>query len=169
MRKWAGVLVIMAGMVMSTAAAADAGFLQIKGSKQGEIKGDVTAKGKEGLNTVIAFDYSAPGASTRRFQPPVTFTLRWSKATPMLVNAAVNGEVLSQFKYTNWSTLPSGIVGHTATLEFSGAKITSVNIHDRTGDSDAVEPVVDITISYQKMTITHVEGSITADDDWGAK
>ncbi|ESQ92034.1 hypothetical protein ABAC460_03800 [Asticcacaulis sp. AC460] len=52
-----------AGMVLvSGAGAADAGYLQIKGSKQGEFKGDVLAKGKESWNSVIGFDYTAPGA-----------------------------------------------------------------------------------------------------------
>ncbi|EGF89186.1 type VI secretion system effector, Hcp1 family protein [Asticcacaulis biprosthecium C19] len=162
---------LAAGLVLASGvAAADAGYLQIKGSKQGEFKGDVQAKGKEGWNSVIGFNYTVPGASGRRVQTPVTFTLRWSKATPMLINAAITGEVLSEFRYSNWVPEATGMgtVVHADSLEFQGAKITSVQVHDRTGDSDAVEPVVDITISYQKAIVTHVQGAITVLDDWTA-
>ncbi|WP_235075760.1 type VI secretion system tube protein Hcp [Asticcacaulis sp. AC460] len=100
----------------------------------------------------------------------MTFTLRWTKATPLLINAAISGEVLSEFRYSNWvpQAMGNGNVVQADTLEFTGAKITSVQIHDRTGPSDTVEPVVDITISYQKVIITHAEGGITATDDWSA-
>ncbi|MBW8732804.1 MAG: type VI secretion system tube protein Hcp [Asticcacaulis sp.] len=81
MRLWA-IAAAAAMLAMGTAAQADTGFLSIKGQKSGEIKGDVTQKGHEGWNSVVAIDYGistptdgASGLATgRRTHQPISFT-----------------------------------------------------------------------------------------------
>lgn len=164
--------------LFSSPVLADEGFLYLKGSKQGEIRGDSMSKGRENLNIVVAFEYStgttpiAPNgmASGKRTRPPVSFTLKWSKATPLLINAAIMNEVLTNVRYDNYSAnrlnvAGTGLTSLSETIEFTNARILGVKIHDENGNDPNIEPLVTITLTYQTAIITHKDGSISAQDD----
>lgn len=164
-------------------AVADEGYLYIKGSKQGEIKGDSMQKGRENLNKVVAFEYSTGVtptagfgmASGKRQRPNAVFTLEWSKATPLLINAAVMNESMSVIRYDNYAAnrfmgaAGSGIQSLSDTIEFNNARILGVEISDNNGNAPNIDPLVKVTISYQSVTITHADGSIVAMDDNGGQ
>ncbi len=179
MRFWT-IAAAAAMLAMGTTAQADTGFLSIKGQKSGDIKGDVAQKGHEGWNSVVAIDYgltiptdAASGLPTgRRQHQPISFTLRWSKATPLLLSAAASNENLMDVQFQRWAPQLAAASGTGAevnsdTIQLTNARIVSLKIIDRNGNDNPIDPVVVITLAYQKLTLTHVDGGITAEDSWG--
>ncbi|WP_443750259.1 type VI secretion system tube protein TssD [Asticcacaulis solisilvae] len=166
-----------AAFLLAAGAHAEQGFLQIKGQKTGEIKGDAMQKGHEGWSTVRSIDYGmtagadAAGMATgRRLHQGISFTLSWSKATPLLVAAANSSENLTDVEFQRWAPQTNaangiGVDVNSDTIHLSNARITSLKIVDQTEDK-VLDPVVIVTFSYQKMTITHVDGGITGEDSW---
>lgn len=176
MRLWTMAAAAAGFLAMTTAAHAEAGFLQIKGQKTGEMKGDVMQKGHESWNSVLSMDYSfnAPAeagaglATARRVRQPISFTLRWSKATPLLLNAAASNETLSEVQFQRW--LPNATGNGTEVdadhIQLTNARITSLKIVDQKDDDGKLDTVVIVTLAYQKLTLTHQDGGISADDSW---
>src|SRR5690349_7262262 len=79
-------------------------YLKLKGQKQGDIKGGVTQKGREGMILVHAFNHQitsprdpASGQATgKRQHGALTITKEIDKSTPLLFNALVNNENLTR-------------------------------------------------------------------------
>ena len=176
MRLWT-VAAAAAGLLVTTSAAhAEMGYLWIKGQKTGDIKGEVTQKGREGTSGVLSMEYgvSSPtdpatgAAAGRRGHQPISFTLRWSKATPLLLGALTSNETLSDVRFQRW--LPnldgSGVESNTDTIQLTNARIASLKIVDQKADDGKLDTVVIVTLAYQKLTITHQDGGITAEDSW---
>ena len=162
-----------AALLTAMPAAAETGFLKITGAKQGLVKGEVTQKGREDSLAVLDLGWGISMPSTasglaigRRSQQPVTIALRWSKATPLLLNAAETNEVLTSVVYSGYVPNADGTESVHHTLTLTNARITSISIADRKPDSDVLDPAVNITLSYQKLTMTETDGGITAQDDW---
>ncbi len=175
MRKLLGGMIAIASLISAPAISAETGYLTIKGQKSGEIKGEVTSKGHEGAMEVVALGYmtsvptSSSGLATgRRVMQPVSFTLRWSKATPLLLAAATTNETLTQVRYQGWGPKPDGTTAELHEIALTNARIVSLDLKDRNGDENAVDPLVTITLSYQKLDMTQTDGGITATDDWSA-
>ncbi len=168
-------LALAAGLIAAPAISAETGYLTIKGQKSGEIKGEVTNKGHEGTMEVVALGYmtsvqtSSSGiAIGRRVMQPISFTLRWSKATPLLLAATTTSETLTQVKYQGWGPKADGTSVELHEIALTNARIVSLDLKDRNGDDNTVDPLVTITLSYQKLEMTHMDGGITATDDWTA-
>jgi type VI secretion system secreted protein Hcp len=91
-------------------------YLALTGARQGVIKGDVTAKGREGTIavTAIAHEIMTPidaptGAVTgRRQHKPITITMVIDQATPKLYRALVTNEELTAAKMTFWRPSADG-------------------------------------------------------------
>ncbi len=162
----------MAAAVAAFPAAAENGFLTITAAKQGVIKGEVTRKGYEDSLEVVNLSLGVVSpalqgrVSASRVQEPVVITLRWSKATPLLMTAAANGEVLSSVKYTGVVATPQGVDKQAHTLTLSNARITAWDIKDNNGDAPGLDPLVELTLTYQKLEVTEMDGGITSVDDW---
>ena len=171
MRAIFGVLA-MAAAIAAFPAAAENGFLTITAAKQGVVKGEVTRKGYEDSLEVVnlAMGVTVPASQgmvvARRVQQPVVITLRWSKATPVLMTAATNGEVLSTVKYTGVVATPQGVDKQAHTLTLTNARITSLQLKDNNGNDSGLDPVVELTLTYQKLELTETDGGITTVDDW---
>lgn len=166
-------------IVLASGAHADQGFLQIKGQKTGEMKGDAFQKGHEGWNTVKAIDYAltvptdtATGMATgRRSRQGISFTLNWSKATPLLLAAAGNNETLTDVEFQRWLPQMAAATGtgtevDSDNIHLTNARISSLKIIDQNTDDKVLEPIVIVTFTYQKMTMTHVDGGIMGEDSW---
>jgi type VI secretion system secreted protein Hcp len=161
-------LVCLTGFITVPLAEADAAtYLRLKGAKSGEIKGGVTAKGFENRIEVISVSHeiisprdAASGQATgKRQHKPFTITKRIDKASPLLNQALVNNENISEFKLqvTN---------GAKAEYEITlrNASISSIKlVTDENGKTTEV-----ISFTYQKIEWAWVDGNITATDDWEA-
>ena len=165
-------------LAMASTAQAETGYLWIKGQKTGEIRGDVMQKGHDGWNSVLSMEYgiSSPTdiatgmASGRRAHQPISFTLKWSKATPLLLGALTSNEILSMVQFQRWQPDPdgSGAEFNTDTLQLTNARIASLKIVDQKADDGKLDTVVIVTMAYQKLNLMHQSGGISADDNWGA-
>lgn len=175
MRKVWGGVILAAGMILASGASAEVGYLQIKGQKQGDFKGEITSKGHENTMEVVALGYktstpvSAAGVpSGRRTQTPITFTLRWSKTTPLLLGALTGNENLPYVKYQGFGAKPDGTQANLHEITLTNARVVSVEILDKNGEENTIDPLVVVALSYQKLELTHVDGGITILDDWSA-
>ena len=73
-------------------------FLQLKGEKQGDIKGSVTQKGRAGKIMVIAFNHEVQSprdagtgqATGKRIHKPFVITKEIDKSSPLLYAALTN-------------------------------------------------------------------------------
>src|SRR5579883_1661849 len=99
----ARVVLCVTVMALPALAAIDA-YMKITGQKQGEIRGSVTQKGREGQVEVTAVQHDIEGpneqhaaqASGKRQHKPIALTIRVDAASPKLQKALEDNEELSE-------------------------------------------------------------------------
>ncbi|WP_293257651.1 Hcp family type VI secretion system effector [Nannocystis sp.] len=178
MKKWIQSLLVvgaLTGVALGPGAEADAAlnaYLKLKGQKQGEIKGSVTQKGKEGAIAVIAVSHSIvsprdpqSGLPTgQRMHKPFVFTKEIDKSTPVLYQVLVSNENLTEVEFTVYGPDKVGKPSLLYTVKLTNANIASIDLV--TPETGA--PRTQVTMTYQKIEWTWVDGGITASDDWEA-
>jgi type VI secretion system secreted protein Hcp len=157
-------------------------YLKLKGQKQGEIKGSVTQKGRENKIMVIATSHeivsprdSASGLPTgKRMHKPFVITKEIDKSSPLLYNALVNNENISDWELQYWTPqikAQQGVgteVQH-YTVRLVNANIASINFrmaNNKHPDLMKFAEYEEVAFTYQKIIWTWNEGGITAEDDW---
>jgi type VI secretion system secreted protein Hcp len=150
-------------------------YLTLKGAKQGEIKGSVTQKGREGTIDLIAVSYgvetpidAASGeASGKRQHQPVTIVKEVDQTSPQLFQALVTNETLTA-KIEFWRPLAdgSGTLTPVFTITLASAFISSIKV--ASSEAPDIEELEEVQFVYQKIEVTWVEGGKTATDDWNA-
>jgi type VI secretion system secreted protein Hcp len=159
-------------------------YLKLKGQKQGEIKGSVTQKGREGRIMVIAVSHeivsprdSASGQATgKRQHKPFVITKEIDKSTPLLYNALVNNENITawELKFFTPQLQMAGGAGaevNNYTVKLTNAHIVdikSVMLNNKNPELVRYAVYEEIAFTYQKIEWTWVDGGITAMDDWEA-
>jgi len=145
-------------------------YLTLKGQKQGQIKGSVTQKGREGKIQVISVSHeivsprdAASGLPTgKRQHKPFVITKRIDKSTPLLNAVLSNNETISEWKLEMYEPSAKGAEALAYTIKLTNASIASIRvITDANGDL-----YEEITFTYQKIEWTWNDGGITAMDDW---
>jgi type VI secretion system secreted protein Hcp len=142
-------------------------YAQIKGAKQGALKGAVTAASFTGqiqVNTVefgvgTPADVSTGLATGKRVARPVKITKPMDQSSPLLHTSAVTNESLT----VTISYVVEG-QGHKAyaTVALTNAMIRDFNIAS-SYDGTNVET---ISFTYTKIEFTWTDGGITSLDDW---
>lgn len=142
-------------------------YAQIKGAKQGALKGAVTAASFTGqiqVNTVefgvgTQADVTTGMATGKRVARPLVITKPLDKSSPLLHTSAVTNEALS----VTISYVMEG-QGHKAyaTVALSNAMIRDFNIKSSFDGSN----VETISFTYTKIEFTWSDGGITSVDDW---
>jgi type VI secretion system secreted protein Hcp len=154
-------------------------YLKFKGQKQGEIKGSVTQKGREGKIMVIAVSHEivsprdpASGLPTgKRMHKPFVITKELDKATPLLFSVLVNNENVPEWELQFWTPSATGVEKQHYTVKLINANIASIafrmanNKHPELMKFNEYE---EIAFTYQKIIWTWNDGGITAEDDWEA-
>ena len=158
-------------------------YLRLKGAKQGDIKGSVTQKGREGRIAVIAVTHdivsprdSASGLPTgKRQHKPLVVTKELDKSSPPLRTALVSNESLTSVTLDFFSSKvagPAGLAGtevNDFTISLTNASIASIALvmpNTRHPDLAKLATYEEIAFTYQKITWTWNDGAITASDDW---
>jgi type VI secretion system secreted protein Hcp len=142
-------------------------YAKIKGVKQGDLTGAVTAKGHTGqiqINTVefgvgSPTDISTGLATGKRVARPVLITKPFDQSSPLLHLSTVTRESLT----VDISYVVEG-EGHKpyATLSLTNAMIRDFK-NEASFTGGATET---ISLVYTKVEFTWVEGGITSTDDW---
>lgn len=159
-------------------------YLKLKGQKQGEIKGSVTQKGREGKIMVIAVSHeivsprdAASGLPTgKRMHKPFVITKELDKSSPLLYSALVNNENIAEWELQFWTPQLKAATGTGQEVQHYTVKLTNANIasmafrmaNNKHPDLMKFAEYEEIAFTYQKITWTWTDGGITAEDDWEA-
>jgi type VI secretion system secreted protein Hcp len=159
-------------------------YLNLKGQKQGEIKGSVTQKGREGKIAVIAVSHEiisprdpASGLPTgKRMHKPFVITKELDKSSPLLYNALVNNENIPDWQLQFWTPQIKATTGTGSEVQHYTVKLTNANVasiafrmaNNKHPDLMKFAEYEEIAFTYQKIEWTWNDGGITALDDWEA-
>lgn len=157
-------------------------YLKLKGQKQGEIKGSVTQKGREGKIMVIAVSHSvvsprdhASGLPTgKRMHKPFVITKELDKSSPLLWNLLVNNENIPEWELQFWTPQLSASGGVGAEKQHYTVKLINANIasidfrmaNNKHPDLMKFAEYEEVAFTYQRIEWTWVDGGIMAMDDW---
>jgi type VI secretion system secreted protein Hcp len=152
-------------------------YLQLKGQKQGDIKGGVVVKGREGTMGILAVTHSITsprdpqsGLPTgKRMHKPLSVRKEIDQASPLLLSALVNNENLTLYKLDFYQLDKAGVEKNIYRIELTNASISSYDVRqdDLRDPANAKHAVwEDIAFTYQKITWTWMAGGIMAEDDW---
>jgi type VI secretion system secreted protein Hcp len=147
-------------------------YMSVKGAKQGDIKGESYRKGLEGKIRLLDFELSAIAprdlatgiATGKRQHQPFAFETEVGSATPLLMQACVNNEVLTDVKIGVYKHDAKGQESNYLNVHFVNATVSK---YDLTGNPpDADYPIARFEITFQKVEV-EVEKKMMA-DDWTA-
>jgi len=157
-------------------------YLNLKGQKQGDIKGSVTQKGREGKIMVIAVSHEivsprdpASGLPTgKRQHKPIVITKELDKSSPLLYNVLVNNENISEWQLQFWTPQLSAQQGVGSEKQHYTVKLTNANIasiafrmlNNKNPELTRYAEYEEVAFTYQKIEWTWMEGGITSEDDW---
>ena len=152
-------------------------YLRIKGSKQGDIKGSVTQKGREDTIMVIAYNHQilspldAAGGSTSGKPKHGLFTIvkERDKSTPLLYQALLTNENLPEVRLEFWSPSGSGKEIQDYTVKLTNArimKINSVMLNNKYPENMQHKASDEVSFAYQTIEWTWVDGGITSQGEW---
>ena len=158
------------------------GYLIAKAQKQGQIKGSVIQKGKEGWIAVYGFHHEvvsprevASGMATgKRQHKPLTITKEIDKSTPLLYQALVTNEIFSELTLRFFAP---DLKGAGKEIQIYTIKLVNANINSIVDDMANIKiaentklPLLEmISFTYQKIEWTWNEGGITSTDSWESR
>ena len=152
-------------------------YVEIVGEIQGEILGSCTLAGREGNIVAYSFGHNitsprdaASGLPTgKRQHSPLKILKEIDKSSPLLYQALVNNEKLTQIKLKFYRVSQSGREELYFTIELVNASISSITPSFPTAflsQNDSYRHMETVAFTYQKIMWTWVEGGITSQDDW---
>ncbi|HJP62978.1 MAG TPA: type VI secretion system tube protein Hcp [Mucilaginibacter sp.] len=140
-------------------------YVTITGSRSGIIKGDATAKGSEGkiectgysfaIKNTLAVGGSAAGAGVGKVAPTtIVITKHIDKATPVLMRAATNGEILTSVVIDVYKQSNDGMI-LVQSIPFKTAVINSIaQSAGANAASKSTQPVEVLTITATTVQLT---------------
>jgi type VI secretion system secreted protein Hcp len=159
-------------------------YLRLKSQKQGEIKGSVTQKGREGTIAVIAASHelasprdAATGLPTgKRQHHPLTLTKELDRATPLLLAALVSNEAITGFTLDFYAPTQvrgagTGTESNVYSIVLENAAVASSRLVMLNTKDPALQRFAlaeELTFTYEKITWTWHDGDLTATDDWSS-
>src|SRR5262249_35265482 len=140
-------------------------YLSLKGQKQGEIKGSVTQKGREGKIQVIAVSHEivsprdpASGLPTgKRMHKPFIITKELDKSTPLLYNVLVNNENITEWTLDFWQPSATGAEKQHYSVKLTNANIASIHaksLNNKNPELMKFSEYEEIAFTYQKIEWT---------------
>jgi type VI secretion system secreted protein Hcp len=157
-------------------------YLRLVGDRQGEIKGSVTQKGREGKILVIAFTHdvtsprdTATGLATgRRQHGPIVITKEIDRASPPLHAAQTDNENFKEWELELYASqahvgAASGVEVQYFTITLTNASIASFRTempNNKHADLAKLNTFEEIAFTYQKIAWTWTDGGLSATDDW---
>ncbi len=152
-------------------------FLTIEGTKQGKIKGE-PGLGERIPVLRVNYEVTAPRdiatgqASGKRQHGSVLVVKDWSAASPQLLQALAQNEVLKSVLIEFFRTGQGGQEEVTEVLRLTNATVSKVKmtVSDSTsGDGPAGRLIDEVSFTFQKIEITHPAAKTTFNDDWVAR
>jgi type VI secretion system secreted protein Hcp len=157
-------------------------YLKLKGQKQGEIKGSVTQKGREGKIMVIAVSHEivsprdpASGMPTgKRMHKPLVITKELDKSSPLLYNLLVHNENIPEWELQFWAPQIKAATGTGSEVQHYTIKLQNANIasiafrmpNNKHSELMKFAEYEEVSFTYEKIIWTWTDGGIEADDSW---
>lgn len=158
-------------------------FVSIEGMKQNKFKGEslVTAQKEKITGLSFAHEITSPRdiatglPSGKRQHYPIKFIKEWGAASPQIMQALCTNEILKRVFFEFTHTTKSGTTEVYYTIELQEATISNVKYMTGKGESAGsaktqaaydTQELEEVSLTYQKITVSHIPGSTQAVDDW---
>ena len=161
-------------------------YIEIKGKVQGKITkgaftkesvGNIYQQGHEDQILVQEIEHEITTAvdpqsgmpTGRRIHKPFTFPAPLNKATPLLYQALVDGEMLTEVEVHWYRISVDGLLEYFFTTLLEDAtivKITTLLPHAQAPESAPYTQLVKVSMAYRKITWTHKDSGTEGSDDW---
>jgi type VI secretion system secreted protein Hcp len=153
-------------------------MLKLAGVKQGEIRGSVATRGREGKIAVIAVsheivsprDGSTGQATGKRQHRPLVITKELDRSSVPLRQMLVGNETAKDWELQLFRAV-SGTEAHYLTIRLTNAAIASIEMqmpNNRDVELTNRETYEEVSFVYSKIEWTWVDGGLVAADDLGA-
>jgi type VI secretion system secreted protein Hcp len=152
-------------------------FLTIEGTKQGKIKGE-PGLGDRIPALRVSYEVTAPRdiatgqASGKRQHGAVMVVKDWGAASPQLLQALAQNEILKSVLIEFFRTGAGGQEEATEILRLSDATISKMKMtvsDASSGDGPAGRLIDEVSFTFRKIEITHPAAKTTFNDDWTAR
>jgi type VI secretion system secreted protein Hcp len=147
-------------------------YLTAQGQQQGALKGDVTAKGREGsvALTTLAHELTSPrdpasGLPTGKLQhKPIVIAKVVDQASPQLLQAMVNNENLTSVRIELWRS------GAEVAAPYFVMVLTNATISDIAfaTSNDGQSESEQLSFTYQKIVWSYPGSGASVESDWGS-
>ena len=151
-------------------------YLNLKGQTQGQIKGGVTQHGREGTIEIFDASYSVVGnhdpqtglPTGKHRHKPVVLTAPTGRQSPLIFNASVDNENLTEFKLDFYLPNAQGVEKDAYRLELTNAHVLEFDLkfEGTAPGSTEVQLLDQYSFAFQKITLTWLSPVTSATDDW---
>lgn len=161
-------------------------YLSISGKKQNDISANCSSEesignrwqeGHEDEIMVQAFkhnirlptDPQSGQPSGQRIHGPITITKTFDKSSPLLYNALASGELMTQCQVNWYRTSSTGLEEKYFSITLEDAIIVDIQSympHCQDTSQSHLTHMEDISISYRKITWSHLIANTEGSDDW---
>ncbi len=118
---------------------------------------------------MVPTDPQSGQPSGQRVHKPFVFTSAINKATPLLYQALVNGEQLSEVEIRWYRTNGDGKQEHFFTTSLVDATIVNIKTilpHAQNIENQHYTQLIKVSMAYRKITWSHEISTTTGSDDW---
>ncbi len=163
-------------------------YLSLTGQKQGQIKGSVTQKGREGKIMVIAAEHEVLSprdatngqATGKRQHKPFVITKEIDQSSPRLYTALVTNETLTDWELQFCAAKSSGTAAGAAsgveimryTVRLTNASICDIRfrmLNNKDPELVRYAEFEEVAFTYQKIEWTWVPTALSASDSVGTR
>jgi type VI secretion system secreted protein Hcp len=152
-------------------------YLRLTGERQGEVRGSVTQKGREGSILVTQVFHSLVGPrdpvtgrpTGKRMHKPFIVTKDLDRSTPLLLSILSHNENIPSWELQFYRSMATGVERPVFTVQLTNANISSIQFHMlnvRNPVQARVPEQEEVAFTYQKVVWTWNDGGISAEDDW---
>jgi type VI secretion system secreted protein Hcp len=157
-------------------------YLRLKGQKQGDIKGSVTQKGREGRMLVIGAehevlsprDMSSGLATGKCLHKPFVITKELDKSSPLLYQMLVANEPIAEWELQFWapSTATAGTTGAEVqryTVKLVNASLADIRFHmlnNKNPEFQRYAEYEEVSFTYQTIQWIWTDSGIMTQADW---
>jgi len=152
-------------------------YLKLKGQKQGDIKGSVAERNREGSIMVIAVNHevasprdAATGqASGKRMHKPLVITKELDRSSPQLYNALTTNENIPEWTLEFSRADPRSAEKTSFTIKLTNATISNIEFfmpNNKEPELMKLNEYEQVAFTYEKIEWTWLDPRVTAADSW---
>jgi type VI secretion system secreted protein Hcp len=154
-------------------------YVTIQGARQGNLKGQSSGASHTGqiagvqfqMQMTVAHDAVSGKASGNHQYTQIVFTKQWDASSPQLFQAASSGELLPVVEFDFVRTAADGREYTFETIKLTEASITGIKDYigyPNSGNASDGRALEEVSIAFQKIEISNIDGHTMAIDDWHA-